>query len=221
MGLETILRRSFVRRSLDALSVSWGQAGDCVAALSIPGQRPAAGVVLRDLSPLPRTGFKGAETAAWLDGRNIAYPPEHNQAAVLSDGTLVARLSPGEFLLLGPSDGRPSTVAALDAAWSLDAAGLCFQVPRRDSHAWFTVGGAKAPEMFAKLCGIDVRLHKFADLSIAQTSLARLSAIIIRDDRGAELPAFHVLADSASAAYLRDVLADAMAEFAGSVCGLR
>lgn len=220
--IRSVTRRSFVRRSLDALGASWGEAaGDCVAALSIPGQHPAAAVVLRDFSPLVRTGFKGAETPAWLDARGVACPAVHNQAVVLSDGTLVARLSPGEFLLLAGPGGESATVASLNADWSIDNAGLCFQVPRRDSHAWFRLSGAKTPEMFAKLCAVDLRPHKFADLAIAQTSLARLSAIIIRDDRAGTEPAFHVLADSASAVYLWDVLTDAMAEYGGAVGGLR
>ena len=43
--------------------------------------------------------------------------------------------------------------------------------------------------------------------------------IVIRDDI-ADLPAFHLLADSASAAYLWDGLLDAMAEFGGRPVGL-
>ena len=73
--------------------------------------------------------------------------------------------------------------------------------------------------MFAKLCAVDLRPAKFADLSIAQTSVARLSAIVIRDDRADSL-AYHLLADSASAAYLWECLFDAMTEFDGRPVGL-
>ena len=73
--------------------------------------------------------------------------------------------------------------------------------------------------MFAKLCGVDLRPAKFPDLAIAQTSVAWLSAIVLRDDRGGT-PAYHLLADSAAAAYLWDCLVDAMAEFDGRPAGL-
>jgi sarcosine oxidase subunit gamma len=53
---------------------------------------------------------------------------------------------------------------------------------------------------------------------VAQTSVARVTAIIIRRDVESSL-AFHVLADSASAYYLWDFLLDAMNEFGGVVCG--
>ena len=74
--------------------------------------------------------------------------------------------------------------------------------------------------MFAKLCGVDLRVDHFPDLAIAQTSVARSNAIVIRDDLGAT-PTFHLLGDSASAAYMWDVLLDAMAEFEGAPVGLK
>ena len=73
--------------------------------------------------------------------------------------------------------------------------------------------------MFAKICGVDLRPHHFADGRIAQTSLAKMSAIVIRADLG-RTPAFHLLADSASAEYLWGCLLDAMAEFDGAPVGL-
>jgi sarcosine oxidase subunit gamma len=93
-----------------------------------------------------------------------------------------------------------------------------YPMPRAESHAWFIVAGERAPAMFAKLCGVDLRPHRFALGSIAQTSLAKMSAIVIRADLG-DAPAFHVLADSASAEYLWGCLVDAMAEFAGAPVG--
>ena len=63
------------------------------------------------------------------------------------------------------------------------------------------VTGEQAPAMFAKICGVDLRPHKFEQGRIAQTSVAKIGAIVIRDYLG-ELPAYHLLADSASAEYM-------------------
>lgn len=67
------------------------------------------------------------------------------------------------------------------------------------------LAGEFAPEMFSKMCGVDLR-DRFADGFIAQTSLAKMGAIIIRADRkgkdGRAHAAYHVLADIASAEYL-------------------
>jgi sarcosine oxidase subunit gamma len=73
--------------------------------------------------------------------------------------------------------------------------------------------------MFAKICGIDLRLDKFESGRIAQTSIAKMSGIILRQDFG-QILGFHLLADSASADYLWDCLQDAMIEFDGGPIGL-
>src|SRR5262249_50805091 len=67
-----------------------------------------------------------------------------------------------------------------------------------------------------KLCGVDLSPDRFADGAIAQTSVARLSAIVIRHDV-ADMLAFFLLAETASAEYLWDCLDDAMKEFEGRV----
>ena len=66
--------------------------------------------------------------------------------------------------------------------------------------------------------GVDLTPDRFPTGQIAQTSVARLSAIVIRHDIDSSV-AFFVLADSASAEYLWDCFLDAMNEFAGAVCG--
>ena len=53
----------------------------------------------------------------------------------------------------------------------------------------------------AHVCGVDLRQRSFADLQVAQTMVARSSAIIIRDDAiGAG--GFHVLGDISLGPYL-------------------
>lgn len=209
------MRASFVRFALAALGAQPAAAGQALAVLRVPGENTAAPVVLTDLSPFARTGFKGADTPDWLTRHGLTIPDTPNRAAVQADGSVLARLSAGEFLLLGRPGGESGLVERLDATWSWgDGAGLCFPLPRQDSHAWFHLRGAKVPEMLAKLCGVDLRRHVFADGAVAQTSVARLNAIVLRqgDD-------FHLLADSASAEYLWECVVDAMAEFGGSVAG--
>ncbi len=88
--------------------------------------------------------------------------------------------------------------------------------PAEEGHPGPGLHGAA--RMLAKLCGVDLRPRSFDDLEIAQTIVARLSAIVVRDDIGETL-AYHLLADSASALYLWDCVVEAMAEFDGVVAG--
>lgn len=213
-------RRSPLYRTLAATGAAFAPVGDGTIAESFGPQDDAVARVLglADLSPLPRAGWKGRGALAWLAGQGIAGLETDNRAAAQASGILAARLAPTEAVLLGALDGESADLDRLSAAWDIETAGLCFPVPRMDSSFRFAVTGDHAAAMFAKLCGVDLRSKSFADLAIAQTSLARMNAILIRRDRGG-VPAFDVLGDWASAEYLWACLIDAMAEFGGRPVG--
>jgi sarcosine oxidase, subunit gamma len=175
---------------------------------------------LADLSPLPRIGFKGREAIAWLRRQGLTIGDENNRAWVQgqSHNPVVARLADTEALILGDMRAEVGLCARLDKVYASEKPARCYTVPRRDSSAWFAVTGEHAGAMFAKLCGVDLRHHKFPTGSIAQTSLARMSVVMIRSDLG-DTPVFFLLFDSASADYLWTCLRDAMAEFDGAPLG--
>jgi sarcosine oxidase, subunit gamma len=211
MNPLTSARRSFVYRRLSAST----QLKDADLA-----PRPAASgpqLKLVDLSVLPRWGMKGRGAFAWLKTQGAITPRGDNRAEPQDDGSLIARLSPGEALILSSvPDGRSSLALAIETI-PPEGRGSCYPVPRRDSHCWFIVMGHDAPRMFAKLCGVDLAADQFTNGSIAQTSVARLSSIVIRHDI-VEAVSFSILAESASAEYLLDCLIDAMSEFSGAIC---
>lgn len=211
-------RRSPLYRDLAAAGATFDVIGDAAMAASLPDSDGGAlgALALVDLSPLPRTGYKGRDTADWMQKQGVSITSESNAAALQGDGSIAARLAPGEVVILG--SGPDDTLCArLDAAWSMDA-GLVFPVPRRDTNLWLRITGAQAPAMFAKICGVDLRPQSFANHAIAQTSVARLNCIVVRDDIGDTL-AYHILTDSASASYFWMCLTDAMQEFDGKPVG--
>jgi len=125
---------------------------------------------------------------------------------------LIARLSPGELLLLS-SPASPSVSALTSVP---DANYRCYPVRRQDSHYWFSLTGPRCPEMFAKLCAVDLSPDVFDNHSVAQTSVAKSSAIILRHD-SKELLCYYLLGDSSTRLYMRACLIDAMKEFDGQV----
>jgi sarcosine oxidase subunit gamma len=214
-------RRSFVHRKLAAHGARFAEINGGLVPLQYGGRDESAAAArlgLAELSLLPRTGFKGAKVIPALEAQGVELTVP-NQAVRQADGGLAAVLAMTEVLILAPLSGDDGRIRVLERGWSLNQADGCYLVPRQDSHFWFALTGGEASATLAKICGVDLRVGRFADLSIAQTSIARSSCIVIRADLG-ELPVFHLLGDSASAGYMWDCLLDAMAEFNGQPVGL-
>lgn len=174
---------------------------------------PVERCALIDLTDLPRVGFRGVDAAGWLTARGYSLPQVPNQARVCGDGTLVARLSQTEYLLLGSLADRGQRVAGEEAGWVLDEQ-RNYLLPRQDSHAWLQLSGKHVAEVMAKICGVDLRAGAFPVGSVAQTSVARLNVIVINAG-SAELAKFYLLCDRASVAYFQAAVLDAMGEFGG------
>lgn len=212
---EQFHRRSFVYPRLLAAGAEFTDVGDAAVAAAFPG-RPTPPLGLADLSPLPRTGVKGSRALAWMKTQGWPVPEANNSAVATADGDLVLRLGDRELLVLASPAGDGEAVRALETAIPGDGA---WHVPRRDSHCAFALQGEADVACLQKLCGVDLRPARFPAGTVAQTSVARLNAVVCRapDDRART---FHLLADSASALWLWDVLVDAMAELDGGPIGV-
>ena len=224
---EEFARRSFAYRKLTGAGASFAAHADAAVAdhYGDPSSEADRARILglTDLTAMRRCGFKGNGAIDWLQGQGVIVTAESNRAARQAGKELAVRLAPTEVLVLAdPLASGGGLAASLPAAWSGEAvpprAPRGFPLPRQDSHAWFLVTGEQAALMFAKICGVDLRPDKFPDLTVAQTSVARINAIIVRDDCQGTL-AYHLLFDSASANYLWDCLIDAMEEFGGAPFG--
>lgn len=178
----------------------------------------AKSLAIADLSGLSRIGFKGADTVEWLLSQNISLPAQPNQACTSDDGLCVARLSHTEFLLMDNLLVASEKIEQLRRAWSIDQVQRSYLLERADSHACFALLGEHVPSLMSKVCGVDMRLHRFAQHQLAQTSVARVDSIVIRCDL-AKTPYFYVLADLSSAEFMWHGLLDAMQEFSGKAVG--
>ncbi|GED42500.1 sarcosine oxidase [Cobetia marina] len=173
---------------------------------------------LADMSALGRAGVRGREAADWLASLGFTVPDTPNMARLQTDGSWLVRLSVGEFLQLTPAITPDAGVAELPLIAQADDAlargRRVHSLPRRDSHAWFSLSGSSVPTLMAKLCGVDLRSEAFPPGSVAQTSVARTNAIIVNVGSH-QCPCFHLLFDIASSHYLWGVMLDAMREYSG------
>ena len=133
-------------------------------------------------SPISRwrrvPGVKGPGARAWLEGQGYGPLPRPNAAMRGTSGVLVAMLGETEALLLRTGDTPPLWSFGSGAALAPGA----YPVPRGEGTFWITISGPATPEIFACVCGVDLRPKSFANLQVAQTMVAKASAIIIRDD---------------------------------------
>ncbi len=221
MIVTPALWRSPLQRETDRLGARSVPAGDAAVAVAIGDEVAAVAraqsLGYADLSPLPRIGVKGAGATAFLGADGWRLPEAPNLAAMQHDGATVARLGAEDYLVYG-AGGRVDGIAARWQASVLARRG--WLVPRRDGLAWIALTGGHAPTLLSKLCAVDLRPAHFAPGAVAQTIVAKLSAVIVRGGAGAN-PRYDLFADSASAVYLWDCLADAATEFGGGAIGCR
>lgn len=222
-------RSPLYRRHVD-LQAKFEQVGDAVLVSHYvkPGIEVllAANLGLVDLSTMPRTGFKGAGAPAWAASQRVKLPKLPNTAVTQKDGSVVAKLSHQELLIVSNIMGSATSIDRLNREYSnkehlskQTLAPQTYSLPRADSHSWLAVTGNAAAEMFSKICGVDLRVHKFAHNQVAQTSVAKINGVILRHDL-ATTPCFYILSDITSTEFLWDSLLDAMEEYRGAAVGV-
>ena len=173
---------------------------------------------LLDLSECRRTGVRGAGAPKLLARLGYSVPESVNQSLAMPDGTLVARLGSTECWLLAHPLAEPTAAdfSALDYGEPNDQ---CHSLYCQHSHAWFALTGHHLAPLMAKVCAVDLSAAAFPVGAIAQTSVARVNAIVIHHQLQL-IPVFYLLVDSSSAHYLWHALSDAMQEFDGRPVGI-
>lgn len=214
---ENQAKRSFIYHQQSA--ASYEEVGDALLMAEIEPDESAnpASCSLIDLSNLARTGLRGPATEQVLAETGLPFPAKANQCESLPGGETIARLGKTECWVLGSLKPDNTLIQVLE---DKSAAAECYPLYCQDSHAWFVITGGNLPQIMAKLCAVDLRPEYFPPGSVAQTSVARVNAILISHSfAGQEV--FSVLSDSASAGYLWGAILDAMDEFGGKATGIR
>jgi sarcosine oxidase subunit gamma len=163
----------------------------------VPDGWSAVSLAFTDLTLARRAGVKGPRARRWLDDMGYRPLPPPNFAVRSLSGPLVVMLGESEALLLDAASRATLWSFGSGAAISPDV----YPVPRAEGTFWVAISGRAAPDMFACVCSVDLRPKSFRDLQVAQTMIAKSSAIIIRDDAFAD-PTFHVLGDISLGPYL-------------------
>jgi hypothetical protein len=166
-----------------------------------------------DLSLRPKIGVKGRACLDWLAAQGLAFDPTPNRATRTAGGAIVLVLASNEAILLDPTgSSRLPDTGPLGRPL---AAGV-YPVPRGPGLYWLTVSGPPAAldSAFSRLAAVDLRTARFADGSIAQTQIARVSATVARvDDGGAVV--YHLVGDAALADHVAHSVLAVLAQEGG------
>ena len=183
--------------------------GSPITSISSPTS-PTSKLTLTDLSGVPVILIQG--DAADTLKQHFAQVPTKPGDLVEGSDSLLARLTPTEFYWFGlsPSAKLPSA-AALDDN---------FAGTQRFAHATdYTHGravvrltGTEAGEVLSKICGLDFHDTVFPNLWAAQTSAAKIKALIVRCDEN-DIPTYFLHVNRTLGQYFWETVWDAGQEF--------
>lgn len=199
-------------------------------ALSVPRRSPLAGVADRlaattrasggavRLAELPflaqvnvRLDAKGAAADAVGLALGLSLPLEPNTVVRAGEST-VLWLGPDEWLVVGAPDTQRELEQRIRAAAGDEHVSVTDVSAQRTT---LLVSGARARDLLAHGCPLDLHPRAFGPGRCAQTMLARAQVVVVaRDEPGA---GFWVLVRSSFAGYLTDWLLDAAGEYVAEV----
>lgn len=205
-------RRSPIHALLQDAGARWQECHDGLLARSFAAveqeQRQTRDLALADLSPFPRWGLKGeAEpiwTAAGIDSPSTVYDTRR-----LPEGTRIARLAEDEWLLEAEWDS--TRLEQMRGAAAEHPEVFCY----RRQDAAFAVVGARVPDVFAQVCGVDIR--KEPPGRILLTRVAGVNAAILPEwfDEAADVCIYRLWIDCSFAVYLWGQLQAILCEHLG------
>jgi len=183
-------------------------------AVSEPAQ-PVTRLGLSDLTGVLVTLIKG--DAADLLQKEVSTVPAKPGDLVNVDGGLLARLSPHEFYLFGLSaQANLPTAAELGAVFT-QAGSFAHATDLTHGRAALKLTGPAAAEALSKICGLDFHDSQFADMTVKQTSAAKIKTLIARRDEAGR-PTYHLHVNRPMGQYFWEIVWDAGQEF-GVVVG--
>jgi heterotetrameric sarcosine oxidase gamma subunit len=187
-----------------------------VAGWEVSGCRAEGELTLTDCTPLAKVVIR-APVAGRTAGE-LAAP--FGRAARDQAGLLVVGSGPGEWLLIAPPGQAADLVTRFDDLASQVADQTVSIIDLTHGRALMRLAGARAAEVLAAVCGIDLSDAVTPDGTAFRTSVAALATDVIRDDR-AGVRSYLLHCERSSGRYLFDSVLSAGCDFGMEVDGFR
>ncbi len=171
----------------------------------ISARRSGAELRIMDCTPLTKVLVR-ASTSGEV-ARTLGVP--FGRAARDEQGTLVVGSSPGEWLLLAPPGAGAAIARRVEEVPDEE---LVSVFDATHGRALMRITGARAADLLAKVCGIDLSEEVTPDGAAFRSSVAKLVTDVVRNDRDGER-SYLLHCERSSGQYLFDALIDAGEEF--------
>jgi sarcosine oxidase, subunit alpha len=177
----------------------------------ISARRSGAGLRIMDCTPLAKVLVRAS-----TDGevaRTLGVP--FGRAARDEHGTLVVGSGPGEWLLLAPPEANAAVAKGVEEGQDDE---LVSVFDATHGRALVRITGARAADLLAKVCGVDLSDEVTPDGAAFRSSVAKLVTDVVRDDQDG-VRSYLLHCERSSGQYLFDALIDAGDEFGIEVEG--
>ncbi len=177
----------------------------------ISARRSDADLRIMDCTPLAKVLVRASANGEVA--RTLGVP--FGRAARDEHGTLVVGSGPGEWLLLAPPGASAAVAGRVEEVRDAE---LVSVFDATHGRALMQITGARAADLLAKVCGVDLSEEVTPDGAAFRSSVAKLVTDVVRDDRGGER-SYLLHCERSSGQYLFDALIDAGDEFGIGVEG--
>jgi heterotetrameric sarcosine oxidase gamma subunit len=171
----------------------------------ISARRSGAELRIMDCTPLAKVLVRASADGEVARALGVPF----GRAARDVQETLVVGSGPGEWLLLSPPGASAAVAGRLK---EVQDEGLVSVFDATHGRALMRITGARAADLLAKVCGVDLSDEITPDGAAFRSSVAKLVTDVVRDDQdGARSYLLHC--ERSSGQYLFDALIDAGDEF--------
>jgi heterotetrameric sarcosine oxidase gamma subunit len=177
----------------------------------ISARRSGADLRIMDCTPLAKVLVRASTDGEVARALGVPF----GRAARDERGTLVVGSGPGEWLLLAPPGANAAVAGRVEAVPDNE---LVSVFDATHGRALMRVTGARAADLLAKVCGVDFSEEVTPDGAAFRSSVAKLVADVVRDDRGGTR-SYLLHCERSSGQYLFDALIDAGDEFGIEIDG--
>ena len=167
-------------------------------------------VGMADLSTLGKVLVQGRQAAGALQAA-LGQAPERPGDLIAVENGLLACLTREDWYLTTPTGGEARALERLaEAIHSSNVA--AYATDMTHGSGALLLAGPKSADVLCKVCGLDFHDRSFPNRAARQSSVARVRAILLRDDAGG-VPAYQIHIGRSEADYLWGAIWDAASEF--------